>query len=195
MLVNMIIVHVMQMAIMQIVDMPLMTYCRMPTIGTVPVRMIRMMILIASGHVTFLSSQRGRRLLRFGSTLDAAFRQTKDVSVGKRIVDVLCFASSFNQSHVVQHLKTSRTVVSFSPSSSAKASSLASLASNRSRAEVVSLLFRQSLRPAVSVRGRRNGRRGDDATVHPRGNRHDRRAVRFRAHTKGHEYRWNDGMS
>jgi hypothetical protein len=51
--INMIIVHVMEMAIMQIVDMTVMAYCRMPTIGTVPVRMIRMMILIANGHRDF----------------------------------------------------------------------------------------------------------------------------------------------
>jgi hypothetical protein len=49
----MIIVHVMEMATMQIVDMTVMAYCRVPTIGTVPVRMIRMMILIANGHRDF----------------------------------------------------------------------------------------------------------------------------------------------
>ena len=105
----MIFVHVMEMAIMQIVDMAFMAYCRMPTIGTVPVRMIRMMILIASGHRDFPFFLAGRRRLRrFGSMLDGAFHQTKDVSVGKRIVDVLCLAPSFDQSHVVQRLRTSR---------------------------------------------------------------------------------------
>jgi hypothetical protein len=53
MLINMIIVHVMEMAVMQIVDVTLMAYCRMPAIGTVPVRMARMMILVASGHLDF----------------------------------------------------------------------------------------------------------------------------------------------
>jgi hypothetical protein len=105
----MIFVHVMEMGIMQIVDMAFMAYCRMPTIGTVPVRMIRMMILIASGHRDFPFFLAGRRRLRrFGSMLDGAFHQTKDVSVGKRIVDVLCLAPSFDQSHVVQRLKTSQ---------------------------------------------------------------------------------------
>jgi hypothetical protein len=108
-LINMIIVHVMAMAIMQIIDMTLMSYCRVPAIGTVPVRMVRMMIPIANGHCDFpLFLAGGRRLLRFGSTLDGAFHQTKDVSVGKRIIDVLCLAPSFDQSHVVQRLKTSR---------------------------------------------------------------------------------------
>ena len=36
--------------------------------------------------------------------------------------------------------------------------------------------------------GRHNGRRGDDAAVHSRHNRNDRRAVRFRGHTMGHGY-------
>jgi len=44
----MIIVQVMEMAIMQIVDMTLMAYCRTAAIGTVLVRMVRMMILVAS---------------------------------------------------------------------------------------------------------------------------------------------------
>ena len=66
----MIFVHVMEMAIMQIVDMAFMAYCRMPTIGTVPVRMIWMMILIASGHRDFPFVLAGdRRLRRFGSML------------------------------------------------------------------------------------------------------------------------------
>ena len=94
---------------MQIVNMAFMPYCRMPTIGTVLVRMIRMMILIASGHCDFHFFLAGRRRLRrFGSMLHGAFHQTKDVSVGKRIVDVLCLAPSFDQSHVVQRLKTSQ---------------------------------------------------------------------------------------
>ena len=49
----MIFVHVMEMAIMQIVDMAFTAYCRMHTIGPAPVRMIRIMILIASGHRDF----------------------------------------------------------------------------------------------------------------------------------------------
>ena len=61
----MIIVHVMQMAVMQIVDVTLMEYCRMPAIGTVPVRMVRMMILVASGHLDFPFFLTGCRRLRF----------------------------------------------------------------------------------------------------------------------------------
>ena len=58
-LINMIFVHV-EMGIMQIVNAYFMAYCRMPTIGTVLVRMIRMMILIASGHCDFPSFLAGR---------------------------------------------------------------------------------------------------------------------------------------
>ena len=61
----MIFVHVMEMAIMQIVDMTFMAYCRMPTIGTVPVRMIRMMILIASGHRDFPFFRRRQTVTAF----------------------------------------------------------------------------------------------------------------------------------
>src|ERR1700730_15283309 len=49
-----------------------------------------------------------RRLLPFGSMLHGAFHQMKNVSVGKRIVDVLCLASSFDKPHVVQRLEASR---------------------------------------------------------------------------------------
>jgi hypothetical protein len=109
MLINMIIMHVMEMTIMQIIDMTLMAYCRVSAIGTVSVRMVRMMVLIANGHCDFpLFLAGGRRLLRFRSMLDSAFHQTKDVSVGKRIIDVLCLAPSFDQPHLVQRLKTSR---------------------------------------------------------------------------------------
>jgi hypothetical protein len=128
----MIFVHVMEMGIMQVVDMAFMAYCRMPTIGTVLVRMIGMMILIASGHCDFPFFLAGRRRLRrFGSMLDGAFHQTKDVSVGKRIVDVLCLAPSFDQSHVVQRLKTSqnsRQLFAFS-----SANSISGLTAGKSR--------------------------------------------------------------
>jgi hypothetical protein len=52
-LIDMIVVHVMEMAIMQIVNMTIVAYCRMPTIGTVRVRMVRVMGLTASGHRDF----------------------------------------------------------------------------------------------------------------------------------------------
>jgi hypothetical protein len=80
----MIIMQVMKMAIVQIVHMPLMAYCGMTTIGTVPVRMIRMMILIASDHRDFPFFLAGQTVMRFGSMLDGAFHQMKDVTVRKR---------------------------------------------------------------------------------------------------------------
>ena len=62
MLINMIIVHVMEMAVVQIVDVTLMAYCRMPAIVTVPVRMVRMMILVASGLSATRSNNFGNDL-------------------------------------------------------------------------------------------------------------------------------------
>ena len=84
----MIFVHVMEIDIMQIVDMAFMAYCRMPAIGTVPVRNdsdYDSHCKWSSDFPFFLVGR--RRLWRFGSMLDGAFHQTKDVSVGKRIVD------------------------------------------------------------------------------------------------------------
>jgi hypothetical protein len=66
-------VHVMEMAIMQIVDVTLMAYCRMPAIGTVPVRMVRMMILVASGHLDFPFFLAGRRRLGVSAACSMVF--------------------------------------------------------------------------------------------------------------------------
>ncbi len=40
--------------------------------------------------------------------LHGAFHQMQNVKVGKRIVDVLCFTPSFDESHVMQRLEASR---------------------------------------------------------------------------------------
>jgi hypothetical protein len=56
MLINMILVHMMKMTIMEIIDVVLMAYCCMSTIGTVPVSMVRVLLLATSGHRSFLSS-------------------------------------------------------------------------------------------------------------------------------------------
>jgi hypothetical protein len=111
MLINVILMQVMKMAVMEIVDMALMADRRMPAVGTVLVGMVGMMLLGAGGHDVFsffICGRGDRRLLPFGSMLHGAFHQTQNVSVGKRIVDVLCLASSFDKSHVVQGLEASR---------------------------------------------------------------------------------------
>jgi hypothetical protein len=53
MLVNVILVRVMQMAIVKIIDMIIMPDCRMPTVGTMHVAMVNMMLLGAGSHSLF----------------------------------------------------------------------------------------------------------------------------------------------
>jgi len=101
MLINMIPMHVMKMAIMEIIDMAIMADRRMPTIGTMLVGVIGMMLFGAGGHRVFPLFDWGAALLAFSGMFDGAFHQTQNVSVGKRIVDVFCLASSFDKSHVV----------------------------------------------------------------------------------------------
>jgi hypothetical protein len=50
MFVGMIFMHVMQMTIVQIIDMVVMAYSRVPTVGAMLMYVIRMMLLGASGH-------------------------------------------------------------------------------------------------------------------------------------------------
>ena len=50
MFVDMIFMHVMQMTIVQIIDMVVMAYSRMPTVGAMLMYVIRMMPLGAGGH-------------------------------------------------------------------------------------------------------------------------------------------------
>ena len=101
MLINMIPMHVMKMAIMEIIDMAIMADRGMPTIGTMLVGVIGMMLFGAGGHRVFPLFDGGAALLTFSGMFDGAFHQTQNVSVGKRIVDVFCLASSFDKSHVV----------------------------------------------------------------------------------------------
>jgi hypothetical protein len=53
MLINVILVRVMQMAIVKIIDMIIVPDCRMPTVGTVHVAMVDMMLLGAGRHSLF----------------------------------------------------------------------------------------------------------------------------------------------
>jgi hypothetical protein len=67
MLINVILMQVMKMAVMEIVDMALMTDRRMPALGTVLVGMIGMMLLGAGGHsiLPSLSTVRGAGVIAF----------------------------------------------------------------------------------------------------------------------------------
>jgi hypothetical protein len=53
MLINMILMHMMKMTVMEIIDVVLMAYCCMSTMRTVPVSMVRVLLLATSGHRVF----------------------------------------------------------------------------------------------------------------------------------------------
>jgi hypothetical protein len=71
MLVNMILMHVMKMAVVEVIDMALMADRRMSAVGTVPVAMAGMMLFVAGCHSAFLSSL----CWRSGEPAVIAFRQ------------------------------------------------------------------------------------------------------------------------
>jgi hypothetical protein len=76
MLINMIFMHVMEMAVVKVIDMAVVADGRVPTVGTMLVGMVGMMLFVAGGHSVFPSLSAGRanrRLLPFGSVLDGAF--------------------------------------------------------------------------------------------------------------------------
>jgi hypothetical protein len=54
-LVNMIFMHMMKMPIVKIIDVVLMAYCCMSAIRTVPMSMVRVLLLATSGHRVFPS--------------------------------------------------------------------------------------------------------------------------------------------
>ena len=91
MLINVIPVRMMQMAIMKIIDMVVMSNRRMPTVGTMCVAMVAMMLLGAGSHslLPFRPWFRGSQFLVFGCIFHRTLHQTPNVNVRKRIVDVL----------------------------------------------------------------------------------------------------------
>jgi hypothetical protein len=60
MLIDMVFVYVMEMAVMEIIDVALMAHRRMPTVGTMLVGMVGMMLLGAGGHDVFILLLCGR---------------------------------------------------------------------------------------------------------------------------------------
>jgi hypothetical protein len=69
MFIHMVIVHVVEMAIMEIVDVAVMVDCCMPAVGTMLVSMVRMMFFGAGGHGVLPF------WLRFEAMAVIAFRQ------------------------------------------------------------------------------------------------------------------------
>jgi hypothetical protein len=69
--------HVMKMAIMEIIDMAIMADRRMPTIGTMLVVVVGVMLFGAGGHRVFLLFDWGEALLTFSGMFHGAFHQTQ----------------------------------------------------------------------------------------------------------------------
>jgi hypothetical protein len=110
-LVDMVLVRVMQMAIVEIIDMALVSDRRVPTVGAMLVAMIGMMLLGAGRHSVFPSSFCGLSGIRgycLSARCVALSTKRENVSVGKRMVDVLCLTSPFDEPHMSQRPEASR---------------------------------------------------------------------------------------
>jgi hypothetical protein len=94
MLVDVVLMHMVKVAIMQIVDVAFMADTGMSTVCAMLMGMVGMVFLGACGHgvSSFFV------LVRMRSLLHGTFHQMQDVTVGKRIVDVLCLSSPPNKS-------------------------------------------------------------------------------------------------
>jgi hypothetical protein len=108
MFVDVVLMRMVEVAIMQIVDVTFMADAGMSTVCAMLMSMVGMVLLGATGHGLFpfgLRSEGDRRSLLFGSVLHGTFDQMQDVTVGKRIVDVLCLASPPDKLCLVQDLE------------------------------------------------------------------------------------------
>jgi hypothetical protein len=80
--INVVLVRVMQMAIMKIIDMVIMPDRRMPTVGTMHVAMVTMMLLGAGSHSLFPFFILGSRETGgFGSQETGGFRRSAACSI------------------------------------------------------------------------------------------------------------------
>ena len=100
MFIDMILVHVVEMTVMQIIDVAFVANRRMATVGAMRVGMIRMMLLGAGSHdfpfVAYLPFNRDRRSLPFGSVRHRVLHQPQNMGIGKRIKDVFCLSPPFH---------------------------------------------------------------------------------------------------
>ena len=97
MFIDVILMHMVKMAVVKIVHMTVMAYRRMSAVGAVLMGVVGIMLLGAGGH----NFNRDCPLPLFCSVLYRALHQSQNVSVGKCIVDVLCLASPFDKPRVV----------------------------------------------------------------------------------------------
>jgi hypothetical protein len=112
MLVNMIPVHVMQMAVMNIVNMAIMADRLMTAGRSVLMGMVGMVLLGTGGHrflfLVVYDETENQVSSSFGGVPQRALHQLKDMVVRDGIEDMLCLSPSFHKPHGVQHLETSR---------------------------------------------------------------------------------------
>ena len=82
--VDVILVHVVQMPVVQVVDVAVMAYRRMPTVGTMFVRVVGMMLLGAGGHgiFSFSSAPTGPAATALRQHAPWRFPPTQNASVG-----------------------------------------------------------------------------------------------------------------
>ena len=100
MLINMILVHVVEVTVMQIIDVAFVANGRMATVGAMLVGMVRMMLLGTGSHafpfLAYLPFNRDRRSSPFGSVRHRVLHQPQNMGIGKRIKDVFCLSPPFN---------------------------------------------------------------------------------------------------
>ena len=83
MLVDMILMHVVEMAIVQIVHMTIMANCRVAAVRAMLMGMVGMVLLGTGGHgvLSFWSMIRlGSAIIAFGGMLHGAFHQSQNVA-------------------------------------------------------------------------------------------------------------------
>ena len=104
MLIDVIPMHIMQMAVVKIIQMSIVANRGVSAIWAMLVGMVGMVLFGAGGHDarTFIFTfNQGLFGWLFRSVLNRALHQSQDVGVGKRIVDVPCLSSPFDKPHLV----------------------------------------------------------------------------------------------
>jgi hypothetical protein len=108
MLVDVIAMHVVQMAVMQVVDVPVMADSDVTAAWAVLMGVVGMVLLVASGHGALLLwvIPPGWASLSLGGVIDGTLHQLQDMKIGQRVEDVLGRAAPFHQPHGMQGLET-----------------------------------------------------------------------------------------
>src|ERR1700682_2935758 len=106
MLVDVIAMHVVQMAVVQVVDVPVMADRDVTAAWAVLMGVVRMVLLRTSGHEYLLLLIRpGWASLPLGGVVYGTLHQLQDMKISQRVEDVLCGAPPFHQPHGMQGLE------------------------------------------------------------------------------------------